>query len=108
MLYGLEKQPRIPALHASEKGIGDGGKRICIIVFRAAEQERGHHCIEPERPATYQMLDLGVCRIRKRNLPEANIAAGAFVLVLTQFVQQRPASALVREENVQQGTVCLP
>jgi hypothetical protein len=60
MLYGLEQQPRIPSLYTAEIGIGDGGKRIRIIVFSAAEQKRGHHCIESERPSAYEVPDLGI------------------------------------------------
>ena len=58
VFYGFEEQSRIPAVHASEKGIGDGGKWIRIVVFSTAEQERGHHCIEPERPSADKVPDL--------------------------------------------------
>lgn len=60
MFYGLEKMSRIPAVYTSEIGIGDGGKWIRILVFSAAEQERGHHCIESERPSAYKILNLRI------------------------------------------------
>lgn len=105
MFYGLEKHSGIPVPDTSEIGISDSLKWICNMIIYTTEQKRGHHCIESEWPSPYQVLNLRICRKRRSDLPEADIATCAFVLVLTQFMKQGPASATVGDEDSEKRTV---